>query len=835
MDSIEGYCLKCKEKRAIVNPQAEWAANGSPATRGTCPVCGTNIYLRGRTPAHDTLPKPEAAPPTQANGKKTTPSKSKAPSKKKPTRSKTTASKTATSKTEVKTKAAPKSRTKVKARSTAPEDNTPITRSGKLVVVESPAKARTIGRYLGRGYTVKSSVGHVRDLLKSRLSVDIERDFTPDYRVPKEKKEVVADLKDAAARAKEIYLATDPDREGEAIAWHVLEAADMDPKRTQRVVFHEITKDAILNAFAQPRNIDMDRVNAQQARRILDRLVGYKLSPLLWRKIRGRLSAGRVQSVAVRLVVERERVIENFVTEEYWTLKAELGRETQVPARTRPTFIANLHRYKDEELPLTSEAEVRPHLDALEKATWTIGSVKIGTRRRYPAAPFTTSTLQQEASRQLNFNTNKTMKLAQQLYEGIEMEGADGRVGLITYMRTDSVTVAHEAQTQARGYIGQRFGKDYMPPQPPVYKTRSKTAQEAHEAIRPTSVLRDPKTVKASLSRDLFKLYELIWSRFVASQMSPAVYDTVTADVHAGAAAITPEKRVYLFRATGSTLRFAGFLALYEETRPSDKPDDDTNQVPSDLHEGENVDLMRLLPEQHFTQPPPRFSEATLIKELEENGIGRPSTYAAILSTIQERGYVETKERRLVPTEIGQLVNDMLVEHFPDVMSVDFTARLEDNLDEIAEGKPWVPVLAEFYHHFEQRLSAADQAVEKVEIKRELELVGRECPLCSNPLVYREGRFGRFIGCSTFPTCRHTEQIVVKLGVSCPKDGGDLIEKRSKRGKTFYGCANYPNCDWTSWKKPLPTPCHNCGGLVVQNDRKMGECTQCGEKQPLKG
>lgn len=836
MESIEGYCLKCKEKRVMVNPQAEWAANGSPATRGVCPVCSTNIYLRGRTPAHDTLPKPEATASTSTNGKKKPGGKTATSGKKKATTSKAAGKSKATTKVAAttKTKTTAKTKTsKVKPREADEGESTPITRTGKLVVVESPAKARTIGRYLGRGYTVKSSVGHVRDLLKSRLSVDIANDFAPDYRVPKEKKEVVAGLKDAAAKAKEIFLATDPDREGEAIAWHVLEAADMDPKRTRRVVFHEITKDAILNAFAQPRDIDMDRVNAQQARRILDRLVGYKLSPLLWRKIRGRLSAGRVQSVAVRLVVEREREIEGFTAEEYWTLKAELSQEKHRSTQPRPIFTAGLHRFQGKELPLHSEAEVRPHLDALEKATWSVGSVKTGTRRRNPAAPFTTSTLQQEASRQLNFNTSKTMKLAQQLYEGVEVEGADGRVGLITYMRTDSVTVSKEAQTQARSYIKNRFGENYMPAQPPMYKTRSKTAQEAHEAVRPTSVFRDPKAVKASLTRDLFKLYELIWSRFVASQMSPAVYDTVTADLHAGEAKLVPAKRPYLFRATGSTLRFAGFLALYEETAPGDKPDDDSNQVPADLREGENVDLMRLLPEQHFTQPPPRFSEATLVKELEENGIGRPSTYAAIIGTIQERGYVEVKERRLVPTEIGQLVNDLLVEHFPDVMSVDFTARLEDDLDQIAEGKPWVPVLGEFYRHFEQRLSAADQAVEKVEIKKEVEPVGRDCPLCGNPLIYREGRFGRFIGCSTFPTCRHTEQIVVRLGVKCPKCGGDLVEKKSRKGKLFYGCNNYPACDWTSWKKPLPQPCRNCGGLIVQVDRNTAECTQCAEKQPV--
>ncbi|MFO7538713.1 MAG: type I DNA topoisomerase, partial [Chloroflexota bacterium] len=764
-EKLIGYCFKCKEKREIVEPQAEWAANGSPGTRGTCAVCGGTIYKTGYTPDHDKLPKPEI-----------TPSKKK---KKKE-----------------------------------------VTRRGRLVIVESPAKAKTIGRYLGRGYTVKSSVGHVRDLLKSRLSVDVEGSYTPEYRVPNDKRQVVKDLKEAAAKAKEIYLATDPDREGEAIAWHVLESAEMDPERTQRVVFHEITKPAVEAAFLQARDIDMERVNAQQARRILDRLVGYKLSPLLWRKVRGRLSAGRVQSVAVRLIVEREREIDAFDAEEYWSVQAELSQQKyDNGSEERPYFTAKFHKFQGEDPLLNSETAVQPHLDALEKAHWAVGEVRLGQRTRRPAAPFTTSTLQQEASRKLNFGASKTMRIAQQLYEGVDLKGETGTTGLITYMRTDSVTVAKDAQNEARSYIGDKFGADYVPDEPPVYKTKAKAAQEAHEAIRPTSVSWIPKHIKSQLTRDQNRLYRLIWERFVASQMAPALYDTVSTDIYAGDPQVVVGERPYLFRATGSTLRFAGFLALYEETRPEDKPDDDDleHPVPSDLKENEVLDLLQLLPEQHFTQPPPRYSEATLVKGMEEHGIGRPSTYAAILSTIQKRGYIKSKEKRLVPTETGLVVNDLLVEHFPNVMSVDFTARLEDELDQIAEGeKEWVPVVDGFYQEFATNLALADEAIEKLDLKKEPEPVGRACPKCESPLLYREGRYGRFIGCSNFPKCRHTEQILVKVGVNCPTCGdGDLIEKKTRRGRVFYGCSNYPECEWTSWKRPLPQPCPVCNGLMV--------------------
>ncbi|MGB4869787.1 MAG: type I DNA topoisomerase [Candidatus Promineifilaceae bacterium] len=815
--NLEGYCLKCKEKRMIEAPQAEWASNGSPAARGVCPVCGGTIYRRGLTAAHESLPKPEAQPAAKKKGGKKATAKKSAKTKK--------STKTTTS--AAKTKAA-KSTTSKAVVHTGPL-------SGKLVIVESPAKAKTIGRYLGRGYTVKSSVGHVRDLLKSRLSVDVENGFAPEYRVPNDKRKLVKELAEAAARAKEIYLATDPDREGEAIAWHVLESAEMDPKRTRRVVFQEITKPAVQAAFENPREIDMGRVDAQQARRILDRLVGYKLSPLLWRKVRGRLSAGRVQSVAVRLVVEREREIDQFVPEEYWTLAAELSQVKYGKKKgERPFFLARLFKYMGEDPVLTSEADVLPHIDALETAHWQVGEVRLGTRTRRPAAPFTTSTMQQEASRKLGFGTTKTMRVAQQLYEGVDLDDADGAVGLITYMRTDSVNVSTEAQKEAQAYILQHYGETYAPETPPIYKTRSKTAQEAHEAVRPTAVMRTPKAVKSFLSRDQYRLYQLVWDRFVASQMSPAVYDTVSADIWAGEAKVAVVERPYLFRATGSSLRFPGFLALYEETEPQDRPSENGEaRVPADLAEGELIDLLRLLPEQHFTQAPPRFSEATLVRELEENGIGRPSTYASIISTIQARGYVEVVDKRLQPTETGQIVTDILVEYFPNILSVDFTARLEDELDEIAEGKAWVPVIAGFYGRFEKNLEKADKAIPKIELKKEQEFVGRECPDCGQPLVYREGRYGRFIGCSNFPSCRFTEQILVKLGIPCPRDGGDLIEKRTRKGRVFFGCANYPECDWTSWKRPLSQPCRVCGGLLVQLNNETAECTQCATQQPI--
>ncbi len=755
---MEAYCVKCKTKREMQNPTPVFTAAGTPATKGTCPVCGTTLFRMGRTPAHEGLTPPES----------------------------------------------PKRRKKKE-----------VKRKGKLVIVESPAKARTVGRYLGKGYTVKASVGHVRDLLRSQLSVDVEHDFKPKYRVPNEKRPVVKEIKKLAQQAEEIYLATDPDREGEAIAWHLLEAAEMDPDRVKRVVFHEITKPAIEEAFAHPRGIDMDLVNAQQARRILDRLVGYSLSPLLWRKVRGRLSAGRVQSVALRLIVEREREIENFVPKEYWTIGAEFR-----PEGMQETFVARLVRLDGKEPELGSEAEVQPVLRSMEQAEYLTTKVKRGQRRRRPSAPFTTSTLQQEASRRLGFTARRTMAVAQQLYEGLDV-GEGGTTGLITYMRTDSTNISPLAQKEARQYILEHHGEAFLPEKPPKYRTRAQRAQEAHEAIRPTSVFRTPAKVKPFLSRDQYRLYKLIWERFVASQMAPAVYDTLTVEVTG-----REGEHTYLLRATGSRVRFPGFLVVYEEAKDEDAENGENAKMPPDLQEGQRQHLVRLIPEQHFTQPPPRYTDATLVRTLEEYGIGRPSTYAPILTTLQQRGYVRREGKRLIPTETGKLVNDLLVEWFPDILDVGFTARMEDDLDRIAAGeRPWVEVVREFYGPFSQKVKEAEEKMP--ENKQGPEPIGRKCPKCGGELVVRWGRYGKFISCSNFPKCRYTEPWLEKTGAKCPKCGGDLVVRRTRRGRTFYGCANYPECDFTTWKRPLPTPCPHCGGLLVQAGKNRAQCLAC--------
>jgi len=775
---MEAYCLKCKTKRELVDPQPVFFSNGTAATRGTCPVCGSAMNKMGRTDAHEGLPKPEPKP------------------------------------------AAPR-RKRGNGAGAAPGGNGH--RAGNLVIVESPAKAKTIGRFLGKGYTVRASVGHVRDLLRSQLSVDVVNGFTPKYRVPNEKRLVVKELRDMAAKAKGIFLATDPDREGEAIAWHLVEAAELDPAATRRVVFHEITESAIHEAFSHPREIDMNLVNAQQTRRILDRLVGYSLSPLLWAKVRSRLSAGRVQSVALRLVVEREREILAFVPQEYWTVEAELVRDTE----TGKQFRARLARVDDKEPSLASREAVDPLLKDLERAAYRVARVKRGERRRNPSAPFTTSTLQQEASRRLGYAPKRTMAIAQQLYEGIEL-GEQGSVGLITYMRTDSMQVAASAQEEARDYIRQRYGGEMLPAQAPQYRTRSRNAQEAHEAIRPTAVRRDPQSLQENLSREQMRLYTLIWQRFVASQMSSAVYDTLTIEIEAQA------EHQYLLRASGATLRFRGYQMVYEEVRDEDVNGDQEPEFPNlpSLEEGDLLRLLQLLPEQHFTTPPPRFTEAALVKALEENGIGRPSTYAPILSTIQARGYVTKEEKRLVPTDTGMTVNDLLVEHFPEVMDLGFTAQMEDRLDMIADGEAdWVQSLREFYVPFSARVSAAE--AEMPVVNGGPEPAGRDCPQCGKPLVIRWGRYGKFIGCSNFPTCRYIEPWLEKIGVRCPKDGGEIVERKTRKGRTFYGCANYPACDFTSWKRPLAQPCPTCGGLLVQVNRQMAQCTQCGTEVNL--
>lgn len=761
---MEAYCVKCKTKREIKDPQAVFTDNATPATRGTCPVCGTSLYRMGRTEAHEGMTPPERGAQSRAR------------------------------------------------------------RKGKLVIVESPAKARTVGRFLGNDYTVKASVGHVRDLLRSQLSVDVDNNFKPKYRVPNEKRPVVKELKELAKKAEEIYLATDPDREGEAIAWHLLESADIDPKLAQRVVFHEITDTAVADAFAHPRGINMDLVDAQQARRVLDRLVGYNLSPLLWRKVRSRLSAGRVQSVALRLVVEREREIQAFVPKEYWSIEAEFQ-----PEGLKETFIAKLAKIDTQDPVLENEAGVKPILEDMEKAPYVITKIKRGERKRAPTPPFTTSTLQQDASRRLGYTARRTMALAQQLYEGIDI-GEGGSVGLITYMRTDSTNIADMAQSEARQFISERYGDSFLPAEPPKYKTKTRGAQEAHEAIRPTSTLRQPDIIKEYLNRDQFRLYQLIWQRFVASQMNPAIFDTLSVEVTGK----TPGHE-YLLRASGSTVRFLGFLIVYEEVKDEDQAADEENgeaRIPADIAEGQNQRLVRLKPEQHFTQPPPRYSEATLVRTLEEYGIGRPSTYAPILGTIQQRGYVVRDGKRLTPTETGMLVNDLILEHFPEVLDYGFTAHMEEDLDRIATGEQnWVGTIREFYDPFSKLLAKAE--AEMPEMNMGPEPIGRECPDCGHELVIRWGRYGKFISCSNFPECRHTEAWLEKIGVLCPKDKGEIVERKTRKGRTFYGCANYPNCDFTSWKQPIPTPCPECGGLLVIANKNFAQCLSCEEQFPL--
>lgn len=689
---------------------------------------------------------------------------------------------------------------------------------GKLVIVESPAKARTVGNFLGKGFTVRASVGHVRDLLRSQLSVDVENGFEPKYRVPNEKRSVVKAIKAEAKKAEEIFLATDPDREGEAIAWHLIEAAELEKTRVKRVVFHEITKPAIAEAFSHLRNIDQDLVDAQQARRILDRLVGYNLTPLLWEKVRSRLSAGRVQSVTVRLIVEREREIEAFVPQEYWSIDAEFQ-----PDSNKMKFFAHLVKVDNLEPQLSAKDVVDGIIQDMQNAKYAVSKIKRGTRSRNPYPPFTTSTLQQQASRQLGFTAKRTMRIAQQLYEGIDLDEG-GATGLITYMRTDSTTVSSIALDQVRDYIRSTHGEKYLPASPILHKTKDAQAQEAHEAVRPTLVIRTPDSIQNILTPEQFKLYQLIWRRFVASQMESAVYETLSIEINGQSV-----DHNYFLRASGSKLKFPGFLVIYEEAVDEDaKKDNEILDLPEGLQDKDLLILIRLIPEQHFTQPPPRYTEASLVQALEEFGIGRPSTYAPIISTIQARGYVEKDAKRLIPTETGFVVNDLLVEFFPDVLGVDFTARMEEDLDEIAGGKRnWKAVLGEFYSSFEPKLKHAQEMMP--ETKMEPEKVDKPCPLCGNDLIVKWGRFGKFISCSTFPVCKHTEPFLEKIGVQCPKDNGDIVIRKSRKGRIFFGCANYPNCDFSSWKKPIRSACPNCGGLLIIKNKTEVQCSQCNE------
>ena len=737
-------------------------------------------------------------------------------------------------------------------------------KSGKsLVVVESPAKARTIARILGSKYDVKASVGHVRDLPKSDLGVDIENGFAPKYIVPRDKSKTIKEIKAAAQKASEVFLATDPDREGEAIAWHLIEAAGLRELPLSRVVFHEITPAAVQEAFEHPREIDMKLVDAQQARRVVDRLVGYRLSPFLWRKVRRGLSAGRVQSVAVRLVVEREREIEAFVPQEYWTIEAQLEKSGAPPA-----FRAKLAGYADrkDKIEIGDETTAERLLADLRAAAYSVAKVQKKKQVRRPSPPFITSTVQQEASRRLGFTAKRTMAIAQQLYEGVKL-GDRGETGLITDMRTDSVNVASSARTEAREYIAERYGKQFVPEKPRFFTRKVKGAQEAHEAIRPTSVRRGPDEMRGLLTPDQARLYTLIWQRFVASQMADAEFDVTTVEINAAAPA---DGETYLLRATNTQLKFAGFRQVYEEARDDDTEEKfGTNPLP-ELSETDAVALRELFPEQHFTEPPPRYTEATLVKTMEEKGIGRPSTYAPTLSTIQDRGYIESEKRVLRPTNLGMTVNDLLVEYFGAFLDVDFTAEMEEELDDVASGKrEWVPVVRDIYDPLESALEGAMKSAPKqVEETKEKcpeckapmvirwgrrgqfqactrfpdckgtrSLEGEEqeqpqktdetCPECNAPMLIRSGRFGKFMACSRYPECKGKKTMAKGTGAKCPKTGGEILERRTKKGRTFYGCADYPKCDFTTWSRPFPKPCPDCGKLIVAEKDNKAKCTEC--------
>ncbi|MGF7048732.1 DNA topoisomerase-1 [Paenibacillus sp. DS2015] len=681
-----------------------------------------------------------------------------------------------------------------------------------LVIVESPSKAKTIGKYLGSKYIVKASMGHIRDLPKSQIGVDVENDFDPKYITIRGKGSILKELKSASKKVKNVYLAADPDREGEAIAWHLATALELDQTQSCRVVFNEITKQAVKDAFKTPRKINMDLVKAQQARRILDRLVGYKISPLLWKKVKKGLSAGRVQSVAVKIIMDRENEIDDFVPEEYWSITARLSKGDS-------EFEAKFHRMNGEKKALSREEDVQEVLKAIEGASYTVSEVKEKERQRHPSAPFTTSSLQQEAARKLNFRAAKTMSVAQQLYEGVEL-GKEGTVGLITYMRTDSTRVAVSAQEEIKAFIETKYGEAFAPETPRQYTKKAANAQEAHEAIRPTSMLREPETVKAFMSRDQFRLYKLIWERLVASQMSSAVLDTLSVDITA--ASVT-------FRAVGSKVRFPGFMKVYVEGNDDGGTTDDDKFLPA-LQSGDSLSKQEVEPKQHFTQPPPRYTEARLVKTLEELGIGRPSTYAPTLETIQKRGYIAMEEKKFMPTELGELIIEQMELFFPEILNVEFTAHMEEDLDHVGEGsEDWVKVLAEFYETFKKRLEVAEEEMKEIEIEDEVS--DEICEKCGKHLVYKLGRFGKFLACSGFPDCRNTKPIIKDIGVTCPScKEGHVVERRSKKGRIFFGCDRYPECEFVSWDRPSLKPCPKCDSLMVEKRNKQGiklQCTSC--------
>ena len=699
-----------------------------------------------------------------------------------------------------------------------------------LVIVESPAKARTVGRFLGSKYKAMASMGHVRDLPKGKLGVKVDDlSFEPDYMVIKERKKALGELIKAAQEADIVYLATDPDREGEAISWHLIEAAKINPAKTKRVVFHEITKDAVQAAFDSPRELDMHLIDAQQARRVLDRLVGYELSPVLWKKVRRGLSAGRVQSVAVRLVVEREAERNAFVTREYWTLEAKFAKQGDAKARFKAK-LKNLKGTKGD-IELDNEKAAAEVSTALTGASYAIDSVATKERRRKPSPPFITSTMQQEASRKLRFTAARTMSVAQQLYEGLALGDGEAE-GLITYMRTDSTNIAQSALDDTKKFLGEQYGVEYTTAAPRLYKRKVKGAQEAHEAVRPTSVFNTPDKVRKYLSADQNRLYKLVWNRMVASQMPDALFDQTTIDI----AADTGTDNTYMFRASGSVLKFPGHRALYMEGVDDSKGDEDGEVTLPKLAKGDALDCTDLNQDQHFTEPPPRFTEATLIRLLEEQGIGRPSTYAPTLGVIQARDYVRKEKGRFVPSKLGTAVNGLLTHHFPTTVDVGFTARVEQEFDEIASGeREWVPVLREFYGPFHETVEKADREAERVprsEIDEESDEV---CEVCERPMVIKSGRFGRFLSCSGFPECKTSRPLVTKVGVNCPDCGHDIVEKkqRGKGGRRFYGCSNYPECKFATNQRPLPLPCPDCKGMLLASGRDMAKCVKCEYKGPV--
>ncbi|RKD24189.1 DNA topoisomerase I [Ammoniphilus oxalaticus] len=682
-----------------------------------------------------------------------------------------------------------------------------------LVIVESPAKAKTIGKYLGKKYIVKASMGHVRDLPKSQMGVQVEEGFEPKYITIRGKGDVLKELRSAAKKVKKIYLAADPDREGEAIAWHLSHSLKMDQDEACRVVFNEITKQAVKDAFKNPRKINMDLVNAQQARRILDRLVGYNISPLLWKKVKKGLSAGRVQSVAVKMIIDRENEIKSFIPEEYWSLTAFLK------ASTGEVFESRFYGIEGTKTDIHSEDEVKAILEQIGDAPFVIKDIKKRERRRNPAPPFTTSSLQQEAARKLNFRASKTMMVAQQLYEGIDLGGRQGTVGLITYMRTDSTRVSQTAVDEAKAYITETYGQEFALAQGRTHAKRGNT-QDAHEAVRPTSILHSPDSLKSVLSRDQLRLYRLIWERFVASQMASAIMDTMRVTIQAGEAT---------FRANGSKVKFLGFMKVYVEGSDDGASEERDNILPT-LNEGETVAVDNLDPKQHFTQPPPRYSEARLVRTLEELGIGRPSTFAPTLETIQRRGYVALDERRFIPTELGEIVIELMSEFFPEILDPTFTAKMEDELDFIEEGKAdWVNVLDDFYKGFETRLEVAEKHMKEVEI--EDEIADENCEKCGKHMVYKLGRFGKFLACSGFPDCRNTKAILKETGVACPKCEGMIVERKTKKRRTFYGCNQYPGCEFVSWDKPIERKCPKCASMLVEKKGKKKsvnvKCSAC--------